>query len=315
MVLNVREVLLLMASETEKKGVPLPINPRVITEWAEGLGLPEKGETLLYTGGLYQLMPYINALVKYLETLESRRSGGFLLKAARKLGLTGLAGAIAKPDKKEVEYSHKVLRAIVKLLQNAGVEFAYNPGADGYSGVLLYDMGLDDVFRRHAARVYESLKKAGARRIITIDPHTTFILEKVYPEYVEGFDLEVVNYLRLLREKGYKAPGKGGRVVIHDPCLYARELGIIEEPRKLLSNAGYDVVEPRRSGRMTYCCGGPVESIAPKLSRKIASTRARELAEKGRRIVTLCPICLANLSRSGEKLEINDISLYLSGEA
>ncbi len=315
MVLNVKEILLLMVNETRRRGIPLPIDSSVIGKWSYGLDLPRRGSTLLYTGGLYQLMPYINALVKYLEVLESRPSGSFLLKAARKLGLTGLAGAIAKPDRKEVEYSHRVLRAIVKLLKSAGVDFAYDPEVDGYSGVLLYDMGLDEVFGEHARKVYEKLKSAGAREIITIDPHTTYIMTKVYPEFIEDFDLKVSNYLQLLAERGYKANSRGGNVVIHDPCLYARELGIIEEPRKLLSNAGYKIIEPRRSRRLTYCCGGPVESIAPRLSNKIATMRVKELSEAGKRVVTLCPICLANLSRAGkEVLSIDDISLYLAGE-
>ncbi len=314
MVLNVKEILLLMVEETERRGIPLPIKTDVIGEWAKDIDIPREGDTYLFTGGLYQLMPYINAFVKYLELLESRPSGGFILKFARKMGLTGLASALAKPDKKQVEYSHKVLKSIIMLLKNAGISFAYNPNADGYSGVLLYDMGLDDVFKKHAERIYEKLKKYGAKRIITIDPHTTFIMEKVYPNYIKGFDIEVINYIKLLASKGIVKKGQNGRVVIHDPCLYARELGIIDEPRLLLRKAGYEVIEPKRSGRLTYCCGGPIESIAPRLSKRIAVRRALELREKSRRVVTLCPICLANLSRSGVDLEIDDISIYLAGE-
>jgi Fe-S oxidoreductase len=124
----------------------------------------------------------------------------------------------------------------------------------------------------------------------------------------------VKSYLEVLHERNYKPKRKGGEWVIHDPCLYARGLGIISQPRQLLSHAGYTILEPKRSGKMTYCCGGPIESISPRLSRRIAEMRFRELKETGRRIVTLCPICYANLSRVAENAEIMDIAVLLAGE-
>lgn len=312
--LEVREILLLMAEETRKRGLPLPVPENALTEWAEGLGLKERGEVLLYTGGLYQLIPYINAFVEYLERMEGSRASGFLLKAARKLKLTGLATAIAKPRREEVEYSRRVLRAIVRLLQKAGVSVAYDPRIDGYSGVLLYDMGLEDLFREHARKVYNALKSAGPSLVVTVDPHTTHILRNVYPKYIDGYDLNVKSYLEVLAERRIELEGAGGEWVIHDPCLYARPLGIIEEPRRLLEAAGVRVREPKRTGKMTYCCGGPLESIAPRLSRRIAAKRLEELSSVSKRIVTLCPICYANLSRVSRGETIRDISLVLAGD-
>lgn len=312
--LEVREILLMMAEETRKRGLPLPVPRNVITDWARDLALAKSGEVLLYTGGLYQLTPYINAFVDYLEKLEGSKASGFLLKAARRLKLTGLASAIARPKKEDVEYSIRVLRAIVSLLRRAGVEVAYNPNVDGYSGVLLYDLGLDDIFREHATKVYRALKDAGPSVIITVDPHTTHVLRNVYPKYIDGFDLTVKSYLEVLAEKGLKLEEIGGEWVIHDPCLYARSLGIIDQPRMLLRNAGVRVLEPKRSGKMTYCCGGPLESIAPRLSKKIASRRIRELSAVSKNIVTLCPICYANLSRVSRDEIVRDIALVLTGE-
>ncbi|NOZ30483.1 MAG: (Fe-S)-binding protein [Crenarchaeota archaeon] len=312
--LEVREILLMMAEETRKRGLPLPVPRDALTSWAEGLGLARSGDVLLYTGALYQLTPYINAFVDYLERLEGSKASGFLLKAARRLKLTGLASAIAKPRKEEVEYSQRVLRAIVSLLKRAGVEVAYNPDVDGYSGVLLYDLGLDDVFKEHAVKVYRALKDAGPSTVITVDPHTTHVLRNVYPKYIDGFDLTVKSYLEVLAEKGLKLEEIGGEWVIHDPCLYARSLGIIDQPRTLLRNAGIRVLEPKRSGKMTYCCGGPLESIAPRLSKKIASRRIQELSAVSKNILTLCPICYANLSRVSNDETVRDIALVLTGD-
>ena len=305
-----------MLDETRRRGVPVPVDPRVIEEWAEGLGLPEEGRVLLFTGGLYQLMPYINATVRYLESLEGRRGSRLALKLARKLRLADLASAIARPDKGEVEYSRRVLRGIVAMLRSAGVEVAYPRGVDAYSGVILYDMGLEEAFAEHARRVAEGIRRADPELIVTVDPHTTMVLREAYPRYVEGFDYEVKPYLQVLEEAGYKPPGgPRGVWVIHDPCLYARGTGMVEEPRSLLTRAGVEWRDPKRARRMTYCCGGPLESISPKLSRRIASTRLRELTGVSKRILVMCPICLANLRRAaeGEDVVVEDISVVLGG--
>ena len=314
--LKVREILLMLARQVEETGLPVPAPESIVSDWARGLDLPRRGKLLLYTGALYQVMPYINAVVRYLEKLEGAPGSGGLLGVARRLGGSKLARLAIRPDKGEVEYSRRVLRSIVRLLREAGVEVAYDPGLDGYSGVLLYDLGLDEAFRRHAEKVARGLQDSGAETIVTVDPHTTHVLRSVYPKLFPWFTLNVKTYLEVLDEAGYKPASTGkGRVTIHDPCLYARFEGVVEQPRRLLRLRGLEIVEPRRSGRMTYCCGGPLESVAPRLSRRIAETRLRELVEASRTIVTLCPICYANLSRvSDGRAEIRDIAIVLGGE-
>ncbi len=310
----VREVLELIVENVRRTGFPVPVRREDIYSWAEGLGIPRSGGYMLYTGALYQLVPYINSLVKWLEGLEGRRvTGRIALGIARRVSGAVDFSKIIRPRREEVEYSRRVLRSIALLLKRAGIGYGYLYEGDGYSGVLLYDMGFVDGFAEHARRVYRGLKERGVKRIITVDPHTTYALRRLYPEYVEGYDIEVYNYLELLAEKGIGSGRGGGEVVIHDPCYYARYEDVLEQPRKLLREAGYRVLEPRRSGRMTYCCGGPVEALSPRLAERIAETRLRELLGYSKRVVTLCPICYANLSRvaRGEAV-VSDIAVYLS---
>lgn len=311
----VREVLELVVENTRRTGFPVPIDRREVFSWADGLGLPRSGEYYLYTGALYQLVPYINSLVRWLEGFEKRRTTGRLaLRVAKAVSKALDLSKIVRPDPGEVEVSRRVLRSIARLLSKSGVSYGYLYERDGYSGILLYDLGFVDVFAEHAGKVYKALREAGARKVLTIDPHTTHALRTLYPKYVDGYDLEVYNYLELLAEKGIEAGDRsGGRVVIHDPCYYARYEDVLEQPRVLLRSSGYEVVEPRRTGRMTYCCGGPVEALSPALARRVAETRLQELAEKSDRVVTLCPICYANLSRvAGGRVVVRDIALYLA---
>ncbi|MCX8196041.1 MAG: (Fe-S)-binding protein [Acidilobaceae archaeon] len=300
----------LVAENMRRSGFPLPAPSDVAYAWARPLNLPARGSPMLYTGALYQLMPYAVSLLEYTSRLEGTAVSSLALKVSRYF--TQLAAIAIRPDERLKAYVERVLRSIVRLLERSGIKVAYPYEDDLYSGALLYDLGLDELFAEQAKKVYKALKARGAQEVITVDPHTTHMLRSIYPKYVDGFDLTVRSYLEVLSVSPSQA-GKG-EVVIHDPCLYARWENVVEQPRRLLEGAGYQVLEPRRSRRMTYCCGGPIEGIAPKMAKKIARVRLAELSERSKHIVTLCPICYVNLWGAAEGEKVSDIALLLAGE-
>jgi len=310
---NLSTILSVINDFSKKHGYPFPVPEKEIYSWAEKFSLPRKGEVILYTGGLYQLIPYIEPLV---ELLEKRSS---LLKLGKvTLAFSSLAKTVLRPREDLKKFSISVLENIVKLLMSSNVSVAFLYEKELYNGALLYDFGLDDTFSEHINRVYKVLKESGAKKVITIDPHSTNILRSIAPKYVENYNLEVKSYLEVLAEKlddGILRPKRSinEKLVIHDPCLYARFENIIEEPRKLLEKAGYMILEPPNSRRLTYCCGGLLESIAPELAKGIALARISELRNVSKNVVTLCPICFANLRRvAPQDIEIKDISEYLA---
>jgi len=68
--LDVKGVIEFLSAMTEKTGYPVPAPSGFASRWSEGLDLPRDGsERLLFTGALYQLMPYLNAVVRLLEGL------------------------------------------------------------------------------------------------------------------------------------------------------------------------------------------------------------------------------------------------------
>jgi len=310
MPLAIKDILDIIKEITEKKGSPIPLSTEVITGWARDLNIPKGGDTVLYTGQLYQMVPYINRYVHQLEKISATT-----LKLARVAGkFLDLSMFIEKPSQEEIERQHTVIRNIAKLLLKFGVKFGYLYEDDMYSGVLLHDLGLDDTFIKHAKKVYNNFKKYNVKHVITIDPHTTNILRKVYPKYIENFDLDVKNYMEILTKKEFndvKIINKN--VVIHDSCIYARSENIINQPRMLLSKIGITVFEPPRNKTLTFCCGGPIEMLFPELSHRVAETRMKELQAINKSIIVTCPICYANLSRVAQKdVEIEDLSYYLA---
>jgi Fe-S oxidoreductase len=179
---------------------------------------------------------------------------------------------------------------------------------DFYSGILLYDLGDQEGFVSHARFVARNLKLHGVEKIITVDPHTTYALKELYPQYT-GLSFEVEPYFALLRPE----PMGGGNgvppVALHDPCFYGRYLKLSDGPRRLLTDLGLKYLEVRNSGEFTSCCGGPAESVSPALNREILGRRAAELKEHGAPVVTFCPICLANLLKAG--LPVEDLASLL----
>ena len=259
------------------------------------------------------MAPYINSLVKYLSRFEE--GGKILLKLGKLVNkVFDISKIVARVSKDDVDRVSRIIRGIALLLRHTGIEYGYLYNDEMYSGVLLYDLGLDDLFKEHASKVYNIFMKYGVKEVITIDPHTTYILRRIYPEYLNNFNINVVNYLELLDKSSIPVRNKLDiEVTIHDPCYYARYESIVEEPRRLLVKEGISVIEADRNKLLTYCCGGPIEAISPKLSSKIAEVRLEKLSNKSRNIVVLCPICYSNLSRvaSGD-LNVLDISEYLT---
>ena len=314
MPLPTRDIVGLMVDNLEKRDSVFPLSAKKANRWAEGLDIPRGGDTVLYTGSMYQLLPYIIAMVKLLGRVENTFLARmvFLGRFANKF--INLSAVAARPSRADVKRFNEILRNVARLLQRSGVEFGYLYEDDLYAGALAYDMGVDGTLRKHAERVHATLAKHGVKRLITLDPHTTNMLRSVYPEILDGFDVEVVSYLEVLAQADAEPTKRIGEgVVIHDSCLYARAEGVIDQPRQLLQRAGYTVKEPRESRNLTYCCGGPIEALFPSRSHDIAAKRVEQLkGAGGRQATTMCPMCLASLGgASDETLPMEDISVFL----
>lgn len=292
----------------------LPVSHRRANAWARGLGLPRGGPTVLYTGQMFQIVPAINAMAARLGKMEGSWMARYFGVARRLNRVVNLAGILARGDPAEVREATRSLRNIAALLRAANVEFGYLDRDDVYAGALAHDEGLDTALRAHARRVVAGLERRGVREVITVDPHTTYMLRSVYPKIVEGYTLRVRTYLEVLAER---APAPVARldatVTVHDSCLYARREGVIEQPRSLLRGGGVTIRETELSGLATQCCGGPIEMLFPERSHAIAKARVEQLGRTADRVVTLCPLCLANLRRAAPAgLEIQDVSSYLA---
>jgi Fe-S oxidoreductase len=301
-----RDIIELIADNVKKTKNPFGVPNVVMNRWWKSANLPAEGDVMLFTGLMYQSVPYIEMTTRHLERYEDSalaryvRYGQYMPKLLVGLGLALLS------SKEEKQKCKDMLHSIVKVLTRSEVDFCYRPELDHYSGVLLYDLGDIDGFISHAQYVANRLKANGVKELITVDPHTTYALKVLYPKYV-GETFEVKTYFELINFQGENGTKQ---VTLHDPCMYGRYLEMSEIPTKVLGNLGIECVPVRNSGTFTNCCGGPVESISPKLSKEVLHRRVEELQSTGAPVVAMCPICMTHLKKGG--LEVEDLSTLIA---
>ena len=296
----------LIADNVRKTKNPFGVPKFVINNWWKGAHLSGQGDALLFTGLMYQFVPYIEKSTTYLSRYEDTKWADYVsyAKYIPKL-LSGLGLASITPGEEKRKYS-AILQDIAKILTKSGVDFFYNPKLDDYSGVLLYDLGDQEGFVQHAKYVASKLKQNGIKKLITVDPHTTYALMKLYPEYI-GESFEVHAYFELLN---LKSNNGHRRVTLHDPCFYGRYLELSDVPARVLSGMDIECVPIRNAGLYTNCCGGPAESLSPKLSKQVGERRIKELESTDEPIVAMCPICLGNLRKAGA--DVQDLSTLIA---
>ncbi|MDW7746518.1 (Fe-S)-binding protein [Halomonas sp.] len=197
--------------------------------------------------------------------------------------------------------NQRTLRALVKVLRAAEVDFAVLGNEERDSGDVARRLGDEATFQSLARRNIATLAKYRFQHIVTCDPHSFHVLGNEYGEL--GGHYRVYHhstYIAELHEAGRLAfrPWKGGSVTYHDPCYLGRYNGEFEAPRNVLRALGIQVAEMERSGFRSRCCGGgggaPITDIPGK--RRIPDMRMNDVEATGAALVAVgCPQCTAML--------------------
>lgn len=287
------------------------MNPLGVREqcanWFEGMKADADSSDLLYTGNMFQLMAYTKKMSELRGRMGSSLSSFMSRIVANVPWLIKLVSN--RKDSGFAESLDNSLRNIVKLLAASGTSFNYLGKDEPYPGTFIHDLGYKELFRVYANKVTEIFRKAGARRIITVDPHTYDLLKNTYPEFVDDFDMEVVHYLDLIGEVDFRQSEE--KITFHEPCHFSLREEVYNVPLETLKRTSR-VDLPPRSGRRTMCCGGPDELLFPEISHKVSNNRYEELDNMASdKIVTACPICYSNLNKGIKVIEIGD---YLAGK-
>ncbi len=228
----------------------------------------------------------------------------------------------------------RVTKALIKILQAAGVSFAVLGEEEQCCGETARRLGNEFLGNTMVEANVEMLKEYGVKKIITNCPHCFNTLKNEYPDF--GFAAEEVVHgqvlvNRLLKQGKIKLNKKSlGTIAYHDSCFLGRYNQIYEAPRNLLRSCGASVAEPENHHHESFCCGAGggrmwLEEDEPRVN----YTRFAEIMdstgvmkgaseEKPAHVALSCPYCMTMLTDGSklpdydEKAKVRDVLEYVA---
>jgi Fe-S oxidoreductase len=195
----------------------------------------------------------------------------------------------------------------IQILKRLDIDFITVPGQIICCGAPVLDAGCMDEFSEHKESVYTYLKSTSVSRIITSCPSCFGMLKNRY-------DLSTQHIVQILHDKKecLKPIFKGQKITYHDPCRLGRYEGLYTEPRAILEQMGFELVEMKDNMEKALCCGAGagLARVRPKTSSKIAKSRCSQAIDSGAgQLVTCCPMCYLQLRDNAPKgLKIFELS-------
>lgn len=161
--------------------------------------------------------------------------------------------------------SRKTARAMVQLMQRAGVSFAILGEEETCTGDPARRMGEEFLYQTQAQTNIETMNQYKFKQVVTTCAHCFNTIKNEYPQFGGGAgkDYEVVHHTQFLAglvKAGKLKPSErvDERVAYHDPCYVGRYNDIYDDPREALAAIpGVELVEvPERNRGKAMCCGG-----------------------------------------------------------
>jgi Fe-S oxidoreductase/nitrate reductase gamma subunit len=205
----------------------------------------------------------------------------------------------------------RVSRALVEILNAAGVSFAILGAEETCTGDSARRMGNEYLFQTLAQQNVETLNNYKVRKIVTNCPHCLNCLGNEYGDF--GGKYEVVHGSQLVAE--LIAAGRvkmttpiPDTITFHDPCYLGRYNGGYDAPRQILKSIpGLELTELERSREKGLCCGagGGRMWMEEKLGQRINQTRMREIADAGTaRVGISCPFCMVMIGNAKDEIGV-----------
>jgi Fe-S oxidoreductase/nitrate reductase gamma subunit len=205
----------------------------------------------------------------------------------------------------------RVSKALVEILDSAGVSFAILGNEETCTGDSARRMGNEYLFQMLAQQNIETLNGYKVRKIVTNCPHCMNCLKNEYGDF--GGQYEVVHGSQLVSELV-----KEGRITLstpipetitfHDPCYLGRYNGAYDAPREILrAIPGVQLTELPRSRENGLCCGagGGRMWMEEKLGTRINQERKREIADSGASSVGVsCPFCMVMIGNAKDEIAV-----------
>jgi len=197
------------------------------------------------------------------------------------------------------ERNRKVARAVVKILQAAGVDFAILGNEEKCTGEPARRVGHEYLFQTLAQENIATLGQYQIQNIVTACPHCFNTLQNEYPQF--GGHFRVIHHTQLIDElirTGRLPVSRVGaeRATYHDPCYLGRYNDVYDPPRNVIRAVSRgELVEMHQHREKCFCCGGGGGRawLEEHEGRRVNQIRVEQAMEVDPQLLaSACPFCL-----------------------
>ncbi len=197
--------------------------------------------------------------------------------------------------------------SLIEVLNALQYEVVF-PSAEVCCGAPFRGLGMEKTAIYYAEKNYRIFAALNVDAIISLCPTCIIFLKKYYPRLIGKTLTNVMDISSFLIDKIDNFKNQLSlRIVYHEPCHMLNILQIEREPRELIYRTGTTLMEPGKQN----CCGfGGTFSIShSELSGMILENTVNEIKKTDAdadadAIVTTCPNCIFQLSKSIQNLPI-----------
>ena len=225
--------------------------------------------------------------------------------------------------------------AVVKILNRAGIEVLF-PEGQTCCGAPARFSGAYEVAAQNATDNINALLEQDVDYVVSACPTCTVALKHDFIATFESLGqtdslpcarqlaAKVVDFSTLVKklvDEGrltFKEGQQLGKVTYHDSCHLKRTLHVSEQPRELLTKAGYEISEMYEAD---MCCGmgGSYSLKLPEISAPILERKLTNIKQTGAPLVVMdCPGCVmqirGGMDKDGAAIKVEHTAQRLAEE-
>lgn len=214
----------------------------------------------------------------------------------------------------------KIQENYEKSLRKAGINFIMLASEELCCGSPALKGGYKRDFEKLAQKNLLTFKKFSVTKIITNCPACFRVFSKDYPAVLgKKWNIKVEHITQTidksnLFKKSKHRPNYKEKITYHDPCHLGKQMGVYQQPRKIIKAAGFKIQEMKFCRQGSFCCGGGggLQSNNPRLAKKICQKRLEQAEEVGTKtLVTPCPLCFLHFKQNSKRIKIKELSELL----
>ncbi len=196
----------------------------------------------------------------------------------------------------------KVSTAVVKILKEAGIDFAILGPEETCSGDPARRIGNEYLFQMLAKQNVETMGKYKFKTVLAQCPHCFNTIKNEYPQFGGNFEvMHHTDFIANLIAEGKIKPVKDLKETLtyHDSCYLGRYNKIYDAPRNVIKSIpGVEYREVEKSREIGRCCGagGGRMWMEERLGERVNHQRLADLQTvQPQTIASACPFCMTML--------------------